>query len=60
MLFRSEDIIRVTTPIREKINDIRNDDAYLRKVTTEGAEKARENAVKTISEVRQIMGFRQF
>jgi len=56
----AEDIIRVTTPIREKINDIRNDDAYLRKVTTEGAEKARENAVKTISEVRQIMGFRQF
>ena len=56
----AEDIIRVTTPIREKINDIRNDDAYLRKVTTEGAEKARENAVKTISEVRKIMGFRQF
>ena len=56
----AEDIIQVTTPIREKINDIRNNDEYLRKVTTEGAEKARENAVKTISEVRKIMGFRQF
>jgi len=54
------DIISVTAPIREKINDIKNDEAYLRKVTTEGAEKARESARKTLGEVRQIMGFKSF
>jgi tryptophanyl-tRNA synthetase len=56
----AEDIIRVTTPIRERINDIRNDDAYLQKVTKEGAEKARESAGKTMREVREIMGFKAF
>jgi len=54
------DIISVTAPIREKINDIKNDEVYLRKVTTEGAEKARESARKTLGEVRQIMGFKSF
>ena len=56
----AEDIIQVTTPIREKINDIRNNDAYLRKVTKEGAEKAREGAQKTLREVRELMGFKSF
>ncbi len=56
----AEDIIKVTTPIRERIIDIHNNEAYLRKVITEGAEKARENAVKTITEVRKIMGFKAF
>jgi tryptophanyl-tRNA synthetase len=53
----AEDIIKVTTPIRERINNIRNDEAYLCKVTKEGAEKARESASKTLQEVRKIMGF---
>jgi tryptophanyl-tRNA synthetase len=56
----AEDIIQVTSPIRERINDIRNDAAYLRKVTTEGAAKARESAGKTLREVREIMGFKAF
>ena len=56
----AEDIIRVTTPIRERIQDIRNDADYLRKVTREGTEKARESACKTLSEVRKIMGFQSF
>ena len=56
----AEDIIKMTTPIREKINDIKNDDAYLRKVTLEGAERARESARKTLKEVREIMGFKSF
>ncbi|GHS93732.1 tryptophan--tRNA ligase [Bacteroidia bacterium] len=56
----AEDIIKVTTPIRERINDIKNDEAYLRKVTKEGAEKARESAGKTLREVREIMGFKSF
>lgn len=56
----AEDIIKVTTPIRERILSIRDDEKYLHKVTTEGAEKARESASKTLKEVREIMGFKKF
>jgi tryptophanyl-tRNA synthetase len=56
----SEDIIRATTPIRERILDIKNNESYLRQVTKEGAEKARESAGKTLREVREIMGFKTF
>lgn len=56
----AEDIIKVTTPIRERILEIERDDAYLKKVTREGAEKARESALKTINDVREIMGFKKF
>lgn len=54
------DIIRTTDPIRERIQDIRNDDAYLRQITTLGAEKARHSAQKTLQDVRRIMGFKSF
>lgn len=56
----AEDIIQVTNPIRERITDIKNDTAFLRRVTTEGAEKARASASKTLREVREIMGFKSF
>ena len=54
------DIIGVTSPIRERILEIEKDDDYLRKVSREGAAKARESATKTIREVRDIMGFKSF
>ncbi len=56
----AEDILAVTTPIRERINDILADEDYLRNVVRRGAEKARERASKTLSEVRRIMGIRGF
>lgn len=56
----AEDIIRATSPIRERIIDIQNNEAYLAKVTKEGAEKARISAAKTLREVREIMGFKKF
>lgn len=56
----AEDIIAFTTPIRERIEDILADNDYLRKVARMGAEKARESASKTISDVRHIIGFREF
>ncbi len=56
----AEDILAVTTPIRERVNDIMADDDYLRKVIARGAEKARERASKTLAEVREIMGIRKF
>jgi len=56
----AEDVIQFITPIREKINAIVNDEDYLRKVVTLGAEKARESASKTLKEVRSIIGFKSF
>lgn len=56
----SEDANNFIAPFREKINDIYNDNAYLRKVAQQGSEKARESASKTIKEVREIIGFRKF
>lgn len=56
----AEDIINFTTPLRERINKILADNAYLGKVVREGAEKARESAFKTVNEVREIIGFKPF
>lgn len=54
----AEDIIAITAPMRERIEDIIADTNYLHRVAAQGAEKARASAAKTISEVRQIIGFR--
>lgn len=56
----AEDILKVTTPIRERYHDIRNDEAYISRVVRQGAERARERAAKTLEEVRQVMGIRKF
>jgi len=56
----AEDINIFISPIREKINDIKMNDDYLRKVAKMGAEKAQESAAKTIKEVREIIGFKSF
>lgn len=55
----AEDILRVTTPIRERINDIRSNDEYLSRIARQGAERARETAAKTLHEVKEIMGIRK-
>ena len=56
----AEDIISFNTPIRKRIIEIFADDVYLGRVAREGAEKARESARKTINDVREIIGFKQF
>jgi tryptophanyl-tRNA synthetase len=56
----AEDMILFTTPIRERIKEIYNDEVYLRNVVKMGAEKARESAGKTIKDVREIIGFKSF
>ncbi|MFI3265376.1 MAG: tryptophan--tRNA ligase [Rikenellaceae bacterium] len=56
----AEDIIATVTPIREKIEDIYNNEKYLREVTMSGAEKARKSADETIRQVREIMGIYSF
>ncbi len=54
----AEDIIKYTSPIREKIVAILEDEAYLAKVAKMGAEKARESASKTLKEVKKVVGFK--
>ena len=56
----AEDILKTTTPIRERILDIRSNDEYLRRVVAQGAERARESAARTLDEVRKVMGFKAF
>ena len=52
----AEDMVRFIAPIRQKTEAIKNDDAYLKKIIEEGAEKARISAQKTIALTREYMG----
>ncbi|MDE6383053.1 MAG: tryptophan--tRNA ligase [Paramuribaculum sp.] len=56
----AEDLVALTAPIRERIQAISGDDAYIGRVLREGAEKARERAARTLSEAREVMGIRKF
>ncbi len=56
----AEDIITTVTPIREKIEDIYNNDKFLKEVTSSGAERARKSANETLRQVREIMGIYSF
>ncbi len=56
----AEDIIRFTTPFREKMMALSADEGYLKKVALMGAEKAQASAGKTLQEVREIIGFKPF
>ena len=56
----AEDIIKVTEPIRERINEILSDKKYLASVVSTGAEKARSSASQTIRDVREIIGYKSF
>ena len=56
----ANDIVQFTTPIRERIVDILENDDYLAKVARMGAEKARESAVTTLTEVKSLIGFKKF
>lgn len=55
----AEDILRVTTPIRNRVQEIRDNDEYLSRVVRQGAERAREAAAATLADVREIMGIRR-
>ncbi len=56
----AEDIIKFTSPIREKIEAILADPGYIARVVADGRDKARESASKTIKDVREIIGYRAF
>ena len=56
----AEDIINFTNPIRERIEALLADEAYLSKVARLGAEKARASASRTLQEVREVIGVKKF
>lgn len=56
----ADDLVALTAPIRERIEAISADDAYIARVLRQGAEKARERAARTLAEAREIMGIRKF
>jgi tryptophanyl-tRNA synthetase len=51
----AEDMVKFIAPIREKTKAIHSDNAYLKKVIEQGAEKARVSARQTIELVREHM-----
>lgn len=54
----AEDMNTFVAPYREKINEILADEDYLNKTAEIGKQKAKESAIKTIREVRNIIGFK--
>ena len=56
----AEDMVKFIRPKREKASEIRGDEAFLKKIIKEGAERSRENANKTIEEVRRAVGLKYY
>ncbi len=55
----AEDLCKLISPIRERIEEYGKDTDLLERIAREGAETARESAQKTLREVRKIIGFRE-
>jgi tryptophanyl-tRNA synthetase len=56
----AEGMVAFIAPIREKAEQIRNDEPYLRKVMEEGAAKARASAAVTLQLARDAIGLNYF
>jgi tryptophanyl-tRNA synthetase len=56
----AEDMITFTTPIRERIKELMENEEKLGKIVRHGAERARESAQKTMNEVRETIGIKTF
>ncbi|MCQ2095147.1 MAG: tryptophan--tRNA ligase [Bacteroidaceae bacterium] len=54
------DICATIAPIRERIKEISSDTEKLDRIARLGAEKARESSLRTLQEVRRIIGFRTY
>lgn len=53
----AEDMVNFTEPFRQRITELSGNTEYLTRVMKQGAEKARESASKTLTEVRRTIGF---
>jgi len=56
----AEGMVKFIAPIREKAESIQNDDAYLRRVMEQGAEKARASAGQTILLAKEAIGLKYY
>jgi len=56
----AEGMVAFIAPIREKADQIRNDEAYLRKVMEQGAAKARASAAVTLQRAKDAIGLNYF
>lgn len=56
----AEDMVQFISPIREKTEALRTDEAAIQKILKEGAEKARASASKTIAEARKLIGINYY
>lgn len=55
-----EDMVHFISPIRQRVNDILQNEKYLTGVMKQGAEKANASAAATMKEVRKAMGLNYF
>lgn len=55
-----EDMVKFIAPIREKVNNILDDEKYMKEVMEKGAEKARKSAAETMCIVREAIGLNYF
>lgn len=56
----AEDMVAFVKPIRQKAKDIRENESTLNIILKVGAQKAAENAEKTMQMVRKVMGLKYF
>jgi len=52
----AEDMVKFVAPIRERAEEIRNDEQYLKRIMEQGASKARKSAQLTMELVKGAMG----
>ncbi|MFN8309155.1 MAG: tryptophan--tRNA ligase [Chitinophagales bacterium] len=56
----AEDMVAYLKPISDRITEYTGNEVLLNRILAEGAEKARNSAIKTVSEVREIIGLKKF
>lgn len=56
----AEDVIAFVQPIQERMEEYQKNDALLREILLQGAEKARESSRQTLKDVRELMGIKRF
>lgn len=54
----ADDVTSFLAPVRERIKELSADQSYLERVLMEGGEKARSSALRTVTDVREIIGLK--
>ncbi|OWY23141.1 tryptophan--tRNA ligase [Sphingobacteriales bacterium UPWRP_1] len=56
----AQDMITLVKPIRERINEIKHNEAFIKKTAEYGAEKARQSAAETLKGAKELVGLQYF